>query len=47
MPICLTAPLRLGFRDDGSESDGRPVVSNLCDSMGYTVHGVLEARILQ
>ena len=30
-----------------SESESRSVVSTLCDSMNYTVHGILQARILE
>ena len=30
-----------------SESESCSVVSDFCDPMGYTVHGILHARILE
>ena len=35
------------FRWSKSESKGRSVVSDSCDPIAYTVHGILQARILE
>ena len=40
--------LRVGQpADPWSESEARSVMSTLCDPRDYTVHGILQARILE
>ena len=36
-----------GAYNTGSESESRSVLSTLCNPTDYTVHGILQARILE